>query len=88
MGKVSEFEYDQNTTVGRWNIENPAKAIMVGDVLLSVNKESGDDYQKFFRDANSLSLELSFLRMRRLTTTGSLDLLAHTVPEAATAPAH
>jgi hypothetical protein len=68
--EVSDFEYDENTAVGRWNIENPAKAIMVGDVLLSVNKETGEGFEKLFCDTNCLSLNLVFIRMRRVEATG------------------
>jgi len=67
-----ESELPENTALGRWNAENPESAIMIGDILVSVDKDHGDDLEKFFNDPASLRHEAVFIRPR--WTEFSLDI--------------
>merc|ERR1719359_1561851 len=67
-----ENELPDTTALGRWNKENPNEAIMIGDILVSVDKDHGDDLEKFFNDPSSLRHEAVFIRPR--WTEFSLDI--------------
>lgn len=53
------------TALGRWNRENPERAVVNGDILIMVDKDAGEDFDKFFGDPEALSHELVFIRLRR-----------------------